>query len=39
METLQSISVGTLNRLEAMQFIDRPINLHIANSSECFGNT
>jgi GDPmannose 4,6-dehydratase len=38
-ETLESISVGTLNLLEAMRFIDLPVKLYNAGSSECFGNT
>lgn len=38
-ETLESISVGTLNMLEAIRFIDRPIRFYSAGSSECFGNT
>lgn len=38
-ETLESISVGTLNLLEAMRFIDQPTKLYNAGSSECFGNT
>ncbi|NVN91142.1 MAG: GDP-mannose 4,6-dehydratase [Desulfuromonadales bacterium] len=38
-ETLESISVGTLNLLEAMRFIDLPVKLYSAGSSECFGNT
>jgi len=38
-ETLESISVGTLNLLEVIRFIDRPIRLYNAGSSECFGNT
>lgn len=38
-ETLESISVGTLNLLEAIRFLDRPIKLYNAGSSECFGNT
>ena len=38
-ETLQSISVGTLNILEAIRFLDRPIRFYNAASSECFGNT
>jgi len=38
-ETLESISVGTLNLLEAMRFIGSPIKLYSAGSSECFGNT
>ena len=38
-ETLESISVGTLNLLEAMRFLDRPVKMYNAGSSECFGNT
>jgi GDPmannose 4,6-dehydratase len=38
-ETLESISVGTLNLLEAIRFLGRPIKLYNAGSSECFGNT
>ncbi len=38
-ETLQSISVGTLNILEAIRFLGRPIRFYNAASSECFGNT
>ncbi len=38
-ETLESISVGTLNLLEAIRFIGRPIKFYNAGSSECFGNT
>jgi GDPmannose 4,6-dehydratase len=38
-ETLESISVGTLNLLEAIRFTDRPIKLYNASSSECFGDT
>lgn len=38
-ETLESISMGTLNLLEAMRFIDAPIKIYNAGSSECFGNT
>lgn len=37
-ETLESISVGTLNLLEAIRFIDRPIRFYNAGSSECFGD-
>lgn len=36
-ETLESISVGTLNLLEAIRFMGRPIKLYNAGSSECFG--
>jgi len=38
-ETLESISVGTLNLLEAIRFMKRPIRLYNAGSSESFGNT
>jgi GDPmannose 4,6-dehydratase len=38
-ETLESISIGTLNLLEAIRFLDRPIKFYNAGSSECFGNT
>jgi GDPmannose 4,6-dehydratase len=38
-ETLESISVGTLNLLEAIRFINRPIRFYSAGSSECFGDT
>jgi len=38
-ETLESISIGTLNLLEAMRFISSPMKLYSAGSSECFGNT
>lgn len=38
-ETLESISVGTLNLLEAIRFIGLPMRFYNAGSSECFGNT
>lgn len=38
-ETLESISVGTLNLLEAIRFINSPVRFYNAGSSECFGNT
>lgn len=38
-ETLESISIGTLNLLEAIRFSGRPIKFYSAGSSECFGNT
>jgi GDPmannose 4,6-dehydratase len=38
-ETLESISVGTLNLLESIRFLQQPIKLYSAGSSECFGNT
>jgi GDPmannose 4,6-dehydratase len=37
-ETLESISVGTLNLLEAIRFSGLGIKLYNAGSSECFGN-
>jgi len=37
-ETLESVSVGTLNLLEAIRFTDAPIKLYNAGSSECFGD-
>jgi GDPmannose 4,6-dehydratase len=36
-ETLESISVGTLNLLEAIRFTGKPIKLYNASSAECFG--
>lgn len=38
-ETLESISVGTLNLLEAIRFLGNQIKLYNAGSSESFGNT
>jgi len=38
-ETLESITVGTLNLLEAIRFTGRSIRLYNAASSECFGDT
>lgn len=40
-DTMESISSGTLNLLEAIRFLDRKIRLYNANagSSECFGDT
>lgn len=38
-ETLESIATGTLNLLEAIRFLARPIRLYNAGSSECFGDT
>lgn len=38
-ETLESISVGTLNLLEAIRFTGTQTKLYNAGSSECFGNT
>jgi GDPmannose 4,6-dehydratase len=38
-ETLESIALGTLNLLEAIRFVERPIRFYNASSSECFGDT
>lgn len=38
-ETLESISTGTLNILEALRLMDDAPRLYNAASSECFGNT
>jgi GDPmannose 4,6-dehydratase len=38
-ETLESISIGTLNLLEGIRFLNREIRLYNASSSECFGET
>lgn len=38
-ETLESISLGTVNLLEAIRFLDKPIRFYNAGSSECFGDT
>jgi GDPmannose 4,6-dehydratase len=38
-ETLESITVGTLNLLESIRFLDRGIRFYNAGSSECFGDT
>ncbi|MEZ0542598.1 GDP-mannose 4,6-dehydratase [Fibrella arboris] len=38
-ETLESISIGTLNLLESIRFTNQPIRLYNAGSSECFGDT
>ena len=37
-ETLESIATGALNLLEAIRFMDRPIRVYNASSSECFGD-
>ncbi len=37
-ETLESISVGTINILEAIRFLNLPIRFYNAGSSECFGD-
>ena len=38
-ETMDSISTGTLNMLEAIRFLGRPVRFYNAGSSECFGDT
>ena len=38
-ETMESISGGTLTLLEAIRFVDHPIRFYNAGSSECFGDT
>lgn len=38
METYESISVGTLNLLEAIRMLELPVRFYNAGSSECFGN-
>jgi GDPmannose 4,6-dehydratase len=38
-ETLESFSTATLNLLEAIRFLGKPIRLYNASSSECFGDT
>jgi len=38
-ETFESISLGVLNLLEAVRFLEKDIRLYNACSSECFGNT
>ena len=38
-EAMESIGEGTLNMLEAIRFVDRPIRFYNAGSSECFGDT
>jgi GDPmannose 4,6-dehydratase len=37
-ETLESVATGTLNLLEAIRFIEKPIKIYNAGSSECFGD-
>lgn len=38
-EAIESIATGTLNLLEALRFVARPIRFYNAGSSECFGDT
>lgn len=37
-ETIESITLGTLNLLEAVRFLGKPIRVYHASSSECFGD-
>jgi len=37
-ETLESITTGTLNLLEACRFLEREVRIYHAGSSECFGD-
>ncbi len=38
-ETLESISIATLNLLESIRIISQDVRLYNASSSECFGNS
>lgn len=38
-DTMESITIGTLNLLEAIRFTEKPIRFYNAGSSECFGDT
>jgi GDPmannose 4,6-dehydratase len=38
-ETLESVALGTINLLEAIRFLDKPVRFYSAGSSECFGDT
>lgn len=38
-ETLESITVGTINLLEAIRFAGLPVRFYNAGSGECFGDT
>ncbi|MCF8383973.1 MAG: GDP-mannose 4,6-dehydratase [Chlorobium sp.] len=38
-ETLESIMSATINMMEAIRFLDRPIRFYNAGSGECFGDT
>ncbi len=37
-ETLESVSMGALNLMEAIRILRRPVRFYNAGSSECFGN-
>lgn len=38
-ETIESITIGTLNILESLRFLSLPARFYHASSSECFGDT
>ncbi|MDX2306651.1 MAG: GDP-mannose 4,6-dehydratase [Hyphomicrobium sp.] len=38
-ETLESITLGTINLLEAVGFLKRPTRIYFAGSGECYGDT
>ena len=38
-ETIESITIGTLNILEALRFLKLPAKFYHASSSECYGDT
>ena len=38
-ETLESITIVTLNLLETVRFLNKPTKIYSAGSSECFGDT
>jgi GDPmannose 4,6-dehydratase len=38
-EAIESIAQGTLNMLESIRFVGRPVRFYNAGSSECFGDT
>jgi GDPmannose 4,6-dehydratase len=38
-ETIESITIGTLNILESLRFLAMPARFYHASSSECFGDT
>ena len=38
-ETIESITIGTLNILESLRFLTMPARFYHASSSECFGDT
>jgi GDPmannose 4,6-dehydratase len=38
-ETMESVSLGTLNLLEAIRFMAEPIHVYNASSTECYGET